>query len=115
MWESRGAYRVLVGISEGRRPLGRPRRKWEDNIKMNLKRRELGGMDWIDLADERDRCHIPPQNGHLHSHHSVKIQASNRDLTSSNQATIAAFYLLSNSFTIFPPQAKYSSSYRQSC
>jgi hypothetical protein len=50
----RGAYRILVGRPEGRRPLGRPRRRWEDNIKMNLQ--EVGwGMDWIELAQDRDR------------------------------------------------------------
>jgi hypothetical protein len=54
MWhvwgERRGAYRDLVGKPEGRRPLGRPKRRWEDNIKMDL--REVGweGADWIDLA-----------------------------------------------------------------
>jgi hypothetical protein len=49
-----GAYRVLVGKPEGKRPLGRPRDRWEGNIKMDLK--EVGwGMDWIDLAQERDR------------------------------------------------------------
>jgi len=48
--ERRGVYRVLVGTPEGKRPLGRPRRRWEDNIKMD--RREVGcvGMDWIELA-----------------------------------------------------------------
>ena len=52
--DSRSAYRVLVGKPEGRRPLERPRIKWEDNIKMDL--REVGwGMDWIDLAQARDR------------------------------------------------------------
>jgi hypothetical protein len=53
MGESRGAYRALVGKPEGRRPLGRPRRRWEDNIKMDL--REVGwwGVDWIDLAQDR--------------------------------------------------------------
>ena len=50
MGERRGAYRVLVGKPEGRKPLGRPRYIWEDNIKMDL--REVGwrGMDWIDVA-----------------------------------------------------------------
>jgi hypothetical protein len=52
--EKRGAYRILVGRPEGRRPLGRPRRRWEDNIKMELQ--EGGwGMDWIELAEDRDR------------------------------------------------------------
>jgi hypothetical protein len=54
MGERRGAYRALVGKPEGRRPLGRPRRRWEDNIKMDL--REVGwGMDCIDLAQDRDK------------------------------------------------------------
>jgi len=48
-----GAHRVLVGKPEGKRPLVRPRRKWEDYIKMDL--REVGGMDWIELAQDRDR------------------------------------------------------------
>jgi hypothetical protein len=53
--ERRGAYRALVGKPDGRRPLGRPRRSWEDNIKMDL--REVGweGADWIELAQDRDR------------------------------------------------------------
>jgi len=51
----RGIYRVLVGKYEGKRPLGRPRRRWEDNIKMNLQKVECGGMDWIELANNRDR------------------------------------------------------------
>ena len=52
--ESRDVYRVLVGKLEGKRPLGRPRRRWEDNIKMDL--HKIGwGMDWIDLAQDRDR------------------------------------------------------------
>jgi hypothetical protein len=53
MGEGRGAYRILVGRPEGRRPLGRPRHRWEDNIKMDLQ--EVGwGMDWIDKAQVRD-------------------------------------------------------------
>ena len=47
-------YRVLVGKPEGKRPLGRPRRRWEDNIKMDLSVVECGGMDWIKLAEDRD-------------------------------------------------------------
>jgi hypothetical protein len=55
MGEGRGVYRVLVGKPEGERPLGRPRRRWEDNIKMDLQ--EVGGScgDWIELAQDRDR------------------------------------------------------------
>jgi hypothetical protein len=49
-----GAYRILVGRPEGRRPLGRPRRRWEDNIKIDLQ--DVGwGMNWIELAQDRDR------------------------------------------------------------
>jgi hypothetical protein len=54
MGERRGAYRALVGKPEGRRPLGRPRRRWEDNIKMYLGEVGWRGMDWISLAQERD-------------------------------------------------------------
>jgi hypothetical protein len=53
--ESRGVYRVLVGKPEGKRPLGRPRRKWEDNIKMNLQEVKYGGIDWVEQAQDRDR------------------------------------------------------------
>ena len=55
MGERRGVYRVLVGKIEGKRPLGRPRRRWEDNIKMDLQEVGCGCMDWNDLAQERDR------------------------------------------------------------
>ena len=50
MGERRGLYRVLVGKPEGNRPLGRPKRRWEDNIKMNLQEVGCVGMDWIELA-----------------------------------------------------------------
>jgi hypothetical protein len=53
--ERRGVYRVLVGKPEGKRPLGRPRRRWEDNIKMDLQEVRCGGMDWIELAQARER------------------------------------------------------------
>jgi len=55
MGEGRGLYRVLVGKSEGKRPLGRPRRRWENNIKMYLQEVVCGCMDWIELAEDRDR------------------------------------------------------------
>jgi hypothetical protein len=47
-----GVYRVLVGRTEGKRPLGRPRRRWEDNIKMDLREIEIGGANWIRLAQD---------------------------------------------------------------
>ena len=55
MGERRGVYRVLVGKPEGKRPLGRPRRRWEDNIRMDLQEVGCGGVDWIELAQDRDR------------------------------------------------------------
>ena len=55
MGESRGLYRVLVGNPEGKRPLGRPRLSWEDNIKMDLMEVGCEGVDWMDLAQDRDR------------------------------------------------------------
>ena len=59
MGERRGVYRVLVGKPEGKIPLGRQRRGWEDNIKMYLQEVGCEGMDWIELAQDRDCC------GHL--------------------------------------------------
>jgi hypothetical protein len=58
MGEGTGAYRILVGRPEGRRPLGRPRCRWEDNIKMDLQEVRWGGMDWIDTAQDRDRWRV---------------------------------------------------------
>ena len=54
MGEERGVYRVLVGKPEGKRPLGRPRRRWVDNIRMDLQEVGCGYMDWIGLAQDRD-------------------------------------------------------------
>jgi len=51
----RGVYRVLVRKPEGKRPLGRPMRRWEDNIKMGLQEVGCGGMDWIEVDQDRDR------------------------------------------------------------
>jgi hypothetical protein len=53
MGEGRGAYRVLVGRPEGKRPLGRPRRRWEDNIKLDLRDMLISGTNWIQLAQDR--------------------------------------------------------------
>ena len=59
MGDKRGAYRVLVEKPEGKRPLGRPRCKWEDNIKTDLQQVGCGGKDWIDLARDRDSWWAP--------------------------------------------------------
>jgi hypothetical protein len=53
MGEGRGVYRVLVGRREGKRPLGRPKRRWEDNIKMDLREIGIDGANWIQLAQNR--------------------------------------------------------------
>jgi hypothetical protein len=54
--ERRSSYRILVGKPEGGRPLGRPRPRWEDNINMDLQEVGCGGMDWIELAQDWERC-----------------------------------------------------------
>ena len=56
MGERRGVYRVLVGKPDGKRPLGRPRRRWGDDIKMDLQEVGCVGMYWIELAQDKDRC-----------------------------------------------------------
>jgi hypothetical protein len=53
--EKKNAYGILVGKPEGKRPLGRPIPRWVDNIKMDLRKLEWGGIDWIDLAQDRDQ------------------------------------------------------------
>jgi hypothetical protein len=53
--EKRNTYRILVGKPEGKRPLGRPRRRWMDSIKMDLREIDGDDMDWIDLIQDRDR------------------------------------------------------------
>jgi hypothetical protein len=55
MVEERGVHRVLVGKIEGKRPLGRPRRRWEDNIKMDLEEVGRGSVDWMERVQDRDR------------------------------------------------------------
>ena len=56
--ERRSACRVLVGRPEGKRPLGRPRRRWEDNIKIRFQEGGWGGLDWIDVTQDKDRCGV---------------------------------------------------------
>ena len=58
MEEGRGVHRVLVGRPEGKRPLGRPRHRWEDNIKMDLEEVRKGCGDWMELAQDRDRWRV---------------------------------------------------------
>jgi hypothetical protein len=55
MEAKRNTYSILVGKPEGKRSLGRPRRRWVDNIKMELREIGMGGMDWIDVAEDRDQ------------------------------------------------------------
>jgi transcription termination factor 2 len=63
MGDTRNAYRILVGKSEGKRPLGRPRRKWVDNIKMDLGEIGWDGVDWIELAQDRDQWRALGEHG----------------------------------------------------
>jgi len=58
MGDRRSVYRISVGKPERKRPLGRPRRRWEDNIKMDLQEVRSGGMDWIELAQDRDKWRV---------------------------------------------------------
>jgi hypothetical protein len=58
MGAKRNVYRMLVGKPEGKRRLGRPRRRWMDNIKMDLREIEWDGMDWIDVAQDRDQWRV---------------------------------------------------------
>jgi hypothetical protein len=55
LWEKRNAYRIVVGKINGKRPLGRPRCRWVNNIKMDLRNIGWDGMDWIDMAQDRDQ------------------------------------------------------------
>jgi hypothetical protein len=62
--EKRNAYRILVGKPEGKRPLGRPRRTWVDNTKMDLRETGCDGMHWIDLAQGRDQWRALCEHGY---------------------------------------------------
>jgi hypothetical protein len=55
MGKGRGVYNVLVGYPEGKKPMGGPRHRWEDNIKVDLQEVECGDMDWVELTQDRDR------------------------------------------------------------
>jgi hypothetical protein len=57
-WTNRNAYRILARKPERKRPLGRPRRRWVDNIKMDLREIEWDGIDWIYLAQDWDQCRV---------------------------------------------------------
>jgi hypothetical protein len=59
MGEWRGVYMISLGQPEGTRPLGRPRRRWEDNVNMEIQGVGFGVMDWIVPVQERDRCRAP--------------------------------------------------------
>jgi len=63
MGERGGVYRVLVGKPEGKRPLGKPRHRWEDNIKVDLQEVGCRGVDWIELAQDRDRWRVTCECG----------------------------------------------------
>jgi hypothetical protein len=91
MGENRNAYRILVGMPEGKRPLGRPRRMWVDNIKMDL--REIGwdGMDWIDMAQDRDQWRALVNKSH--SVYYTMIQNSSKELWGGDQLKLKTFLL----------------------
>jgi hypothetical protein len=59
MGAKRNAYRILVGEPEGKRPLARPRRRWKDSVKMDIREMGWGNMYWIDLAQDRDQWWVP--------------------------------------------------------
>jgi hypothetical protein len=63
MGRKRNEYRILVGKPEGKRPLGRPRRRWVDNSKMALRETRLGGVAWIDIAHDRDQWGVSFEHG----------------------------------------------------
>jgi hypothetical protein len=63
MREKRSAYRIFVGKPEGKRPLGRPKCRWKDNTKMDLRETEWSGVDWFDLTQDRDQLEVSCEHG----------------------------------------------------
>ncbi|KAJ4449155.1 hypothetical protein ANN_00551 [Periplaneta americana] len=88
MDKSRNAYRVLVGRPEGKRPLGRTRRRWEDNIKMDLREVGYDNRDWINLAQDRDRCRAIQQSLELNGLHQLLVYADDVNMLRENPQTI---------------------------
>jgi hypothetical protein len=80
MWEKRNAYRLLVGKREGRRPLGRPRRRWLDNIRMDLVEVGWGDVDWIGLAQDRDRWRALVNSVLNFGFHKIKLIINDYDI-----------------------------------
>jgi hypothetical protein len=72
MVEKRNAYRLLVGKPEGKRPLGRPRRRWVDNIRMDRGEVGLGDVDWIGLAQDRNRWRALLNSGSMKCYETIK-------------------------------------------
>jgi hypothetical protein len=98
MGEKRKAYRLLVGKPEGRRPLRKPRRRWLDSIRMDLVEMEWGDVDWIRLAQYRDRWRALQPSGSIKCWETMECP-NNRDLSSSAQlhgvsTNVASLYSL---------------------
>jgi hypothetical protein len=73
MGEIRNAYKVLVGNPEGKRSLGRPRRRWEDNIKTNIREIGFGGIDWIHMAQDREQWRDLVNTGKTFGFHKRRV------------------------------------------
>jgi hypothetical protein len=92
--EKRNAYRLLVGKPEGRRPLGRPRRRWVDNIGMDLGEVRWGDVDWIGLAKDRNRWRALV-NSALNLQVPLNARKLSSSLTSSGFSSSAQLHLVS--------------------
>jgi hypothetical protein len=95
MGEGGNVYRVLVGKPEGKRPLGRPRRRWEDGIKMDLTEIGWGGVEWIQLAQDRDRWRAV-----------VSAVMNTRSLCPRCHSGVRAAFLLKSSSDLLRPTSK---------